>query len=62
MKQLKAPDEADRCSVGMNEVQKRGNLVDVNLRPSLQPKVQDRSMTHAPFNFSMVGTFGGLVT
>ncbi|XP_056297441.1 breast cancer type 2 susceptibility protein isoform X2 [Pseudoliparis swirei] len=52
VKQLKAPDEADRCSVGMNEVQKRGNLVDVNLRPSLQPKVQDLDMSQLCKDFA----------
>ncbi|XP_034404003.1 breast cancer type 2 susceptibility protein isoform X1 [Cyclopterus lumpus] len=44
VKQLKAQDEADRCSVGTNEG-KQGNLVDVNLRPSVQPKVQDLDMS-----------------
>ncbi|XP_075956176.1 breast cancer type 2 susceptibility protein isoform X2 [Anarhichas minor] len=53
VKRLKAPDEADCCSIGMNEMQKRGNLpVDVNLRPSLQAKIQDLDMSQLCKDFA----------
>ncbi|XP_068440635.1 breast cancer type 2 susceptibility protein isoform X2 [Clinocottus analis] len=52
VKLLKAPDEADCCSVGINEMQKQGNLADVNLRPSLQPKVQDLDMSQLCKDFA----------
>ncbi|XP_054456800.1 breast cancer type 2 susceptibility protein isoform X2 [Anoplopoma fimbria] len=50
--QLKAPDKADCCSTGMNEMQKQGNLADVNLRPSVQAKVQDLDMSQLCKDFA----------
>ncbi|XP_068571096.1 breast cancer type 2 susceptibility protein [Cebidichthys violaceus] len=49
-KRLKASDEADCCSIGTTEMQKRGNLV--NLRPSGQAKIQDLDMSQLCKDFA----------
>ncbi|KAM8902703.1 breast cancer type 2 susceptibility protein isoform 2-T3 [Spinachia spinachia] len=45
VKRSKAPDEAHFCSIGMNEMPKRGNLVDPTPRSPVPAKVHDLDMS-----------------
>ncbi|XP_073341507.1 uncharacterized protein [Pagrus major] len=53
VKQLvRAPGEAECCSISKNDMQKQGNLTEENLPPSVQAKVQDLDISQLSRDFA----------